>query len=151
MKWITRARPKIDRIACPWLIRKFVDPDAEFIYVPFEEVLEQSKLLNAIPFDIPGVEYTHYNDECTFDYIIRKHRLDDGALAMPGDQAAFVDAACWLLEEVETLRRVRLNARQHASRQGWPAIVEQFEGYLDSACRNVSAAAGRSTQYVQRL
>ncbi|MNF16102.1 hypothetical protein D3C80_2189780 [compost metagenome] len=62
---------------------------------------------------------------------------------MPGDQAAFVDAACWLLEEEETLRRVRLNARQHASRQGWPAIVEQFEGYLDAA-RNQAAASPAS-------
>jgi glycosyltransferase involved in cell wall biosynthesis len=70
---------------------------------------------------------------------------------MPGDQAAFVDAACWLLEEVETLRRVRLNARQHASRQGWPAIVEQFEGYLNSACRQPGATAGRSAQCLQRL
>ena len=53
---------------------------------------------------------------------------------MPGDAAAFIDAACWLLEDGETLRRVRLNARQHASRQGWPAIVEQFEEHLRSAC-----------------
>lgn len=71
MKWITRERPKIDRIACPWLIKNFVDPDAEFIYVPFNEVLEKAKQLEAIPFDIPDVEFTHYNEECTFDYIIK--------------------------------------------------------------------------------
>ncbi|NIF28633.1 glycosyltransferase family 1 protein [Pantoea sp. Tr-811] len=63
-----------------------------------------------------------------------------GALAMPGDQAAFIDAACWLLEESETLRRVRLNARQHASRQGWPAIVEQFESHLFNACHSTPSA-----------
>jgi AraC-like DNA-binding protein len=80
MKWITRERPKIDRIACPWLIRRFVDKEAEFIYVPFEEVIPKSKELNAIPFDLPEVEYTHYGDECTFDYIIKKHKLDDPAL-----------------------------------------------------------------------
>jgi AraC-like DNA-binding protein len=80
MKWITRERPKIDRIACPWLIRRFIDPDAEIIYVPFDEVLQQAKKLDAIPFDLPAVEYTHYGDECTFDYIIRKHKLDDPAL-----------------------------------------------------------------------
>jgi AraC-like DNA-binding protein len=80
MKWITRERPKIDRIACPWLIRHFVDKEAEFIYVPFEAVIPKSNELNAIPFDIPEVEYTHYGDECTFDYIIKKHKLDDAAL-----------------------------------------------------------------------
>ncbi|WP_026969380.1 chromate resistance protein ChrB domain-containing protein [Algoriphagus terrigena] len=80
MRWITRERPKIDRIACPWLIRRFVDQEAEFIYVPFEEVIPKSKEFDAIPFDLPGVEYTHYGDECTFDYIVKKHKLDDPAL-----------------------------------------------------------------------
>ncbi|KQX15417.1 chromate resistance protein ChrB domain-containing protein [Flavobacterium sp. Root420] len=80
MKWITRERPKIDRIACPWLIKKFVDPDAEFIYVPFDEVLAKAEVLKAIPFDIPNVEYTHYNEECTFDYIVKKHQIKDPAI-----------------------------------------------------------------------
>ena len=80
MKWITREKPKIDRIACPWLIKRFVDKDAEFIYVPFEEVLKQAKETGAIPFDIPNVEYTHYKDQCTFDYILKKHKLIDPAL-----------------------------------------------------------------------
>ena len=80
MKWITRERPKIDRIACPWLIKRFVDPDAQFIYVPFDEVIPKSKELNAIPFDLPNVEYTHYGDQCTFDYILKKHKLKDPAL-----------------------------------------------------------------------
>jgi hypothetical protein len=79
-KWITRERPKIDRIACPWLIKRFVDPEAEFIYVPKEEVFEKAAEINAIPYDIPGAEYTHYGDECTFDYILRKHKLSDDAL-----------------------------------------------------------------------
>jgi len=82
MKWITRERPKIDRIACPWLIRRFVDKEAEIIYVPFDEVLKKAQQIDAIPFDIPNVEYTHYGDECTFDYIIRKHELRDPALNM---------------------------------------------------------------------
>ena len=80
MKWITREHPKIDRIACPWLIKRFIDKDAEFIYVPFEKVLEKAKELQATPFDIPDVEYTHYGDECTFDYIIRKHKIKDAAI-----------------------------------------------------------------------
>src|SRR5437868_12292063 len=80
MKWITRERPKIDRIACPWLIKRFIDKEAEIIYVPFDEVIAKAKTLNAIPFDIAGVEYTHYGDECTFDYFIKKHKLNDEAL-----------------------------------------------------------------------
>jgi len=80
MKWITRERPKIDRIACPWLIKRFIDKDAEIIYVPFDEVKSKAKKLQATPFDIPDVEYTHYKDECTFDYFLKKHKLDDPAL-----------------------------------------------------------------------
>lgn len=80
MKWITRERPKIDRIACPWLIKNFVDPAAEFMYVPADQVLEQANAWNAIPFDIPGVAYSHYQDKCTFDYILEKHQLHDPAL-----------------------------------------------------------------------
>src|ERR671913_95181 len=80
MKWITRERPKIDRIACPWLIKNFVDKDAGFIYVTKEQVFEKAKELDAIPYDIPGAEYSHYHDECTFDFIIRKHQLNDPAL-----------------------------------------------------------------------
>jgi len=85
MKWITREKPKIDRLACPWLIRKFVDAQAEFIYVPFHEVIPKSVELNAIPFDIPGVEFTHYNDRCTFDYIISKYNITDKAVAIMAD------------------------------------------------------------------
>ena len=80
MKWITRERPKIDRIACPWLIRKFVDPDSEFLYVPFDDVITKAKELDAIPFDIPNVEFTHYNEECTFDYIVKKYEIKDPAV-----------------------------------------------------------------------
>lgn len=79
-KWITRERPKIDRIACPWLIKRFVDPEAEFVFVPKEEVFEKASEMKAIAYDIPGAEYSHYGDECTFDYILRKHHLTDEVL-----------------------------------------------------------------------
>lgn len=85
MKWITRERPKIDRIACPWLIKKFIDSDAEFIYVPYDQVLEKAKELNAVPFDIPDVEYTHYEEQCTFDYFVKKHEIKDPALFIIAD------------------------------------------------------------------
>ncbi len=80
MKWITRERPKIDRIACPWLIRNFVDSEAEFIYVPKQQVFEKATELDAIPYDIPGAEYSHEGEYCTFDYIVKRHQLDDPAL-----------------------------------------------------------------------
>ncbi len=80
MKWITRERPKIDRIACPWLIKNFVDEKAIFIYVPADKVMEQAKKQKAIPFDVPDVEFSHYNDKCTFDYILEKYKLEDPAL-----------------------------------------------------------------------
>jgi hypothetical protein len=80
MKWITRERPKIDRIACPWLIKRFIDPKAEIIYAPQNQVLSLAERSSAIPFDIPDVEYTHYDDKCTFDHFIKKHQLKDEAL-----------------------------------------------------------------------
>jgi hypothetical protein len=80
MKWITRERPKIDRLACPWLIKRFIDKDAEIIYVPFDQVISKAKEFDAIAFDIPGVEFTHYGDHCTFDYIIKKYNITDPAV-----------------------------------------------------------------------
>lgn len=80
MRWITRARPKIDRIACPWLIRRFIDPKAEFIFVPPADVLHRAAELDAIPFDVEGVELSHDGPRCSFDALLRKYRLDDPAL-----------------------------------------------------------------------
>jgi len=90
MKWITRERPKIDRIACPWLIIRFIDAAAEILYVPYNEVMDKAAATGAIPFDMPGVEYSHYDDQCTFDYFIKKHGLKDEAL---GRIAAIVRGA----------------------------------------------------------
>jgi hypothetical protein len=80
MKWITRERPKIDRIACPWLIKNFIDPQAEFFFVPASQVTRQAQLLGATAFDIPESEFTHYQDRCTFDYFLEKYSLTDPAL-----------------------------------------------------------------------
>jgi rhodanese-related sulfurtransferase len=79
-KWITRERPKIDRIACPWLIRRFIDPDAEFIYVPADQVLDEAKTLSAIPYDIPDVEFTHEGERCSFDTFLRIYDIADPPL-----------------------------------------------------------------------
>ena len=81
-RWITRARPKIDRIACPWLVRRFIDPDARFFYVPADEVFMCGTEWQATPYDIPGAAYSHDGDACSFDAFIVRHGLaDDPALA----------------------------------------------------------------------
>jgi len=85
MKWVTREKAKVDRIACPWLIKSFVDPNAEFIFVPADEVLRVAKEQGATPFDCAGAELTHYKEGgrefVSFDAIIRKYGLKDAALA----------------------------------------------------------------------
>lgn len=80
MKWVTRERPKIDRIACPWLIRRFIDPGAEFLYVAPHRVLDVAAAEGGTPYDIPGVEFSHVGDLCSFDAFLAKYGLDDPAL-----------------------------------------------------------------------
>lgn len=80
MRWITRARPKIDRIACPWLIRRFIDPDAEILFVAPDEVIAEAGRLGAIPFDVEGVELSHDGPLCSFDAFLRRYALTDPAL-----------------------------------------------------------------------
>jgi hypothetical protein len=80
MKWVTRERPKIDRLACPWLIMRFIDADAELRYVPTAQVLAVAEAEGAIPFDVPGVELTHDGPLCSFDALLKKYRLQDPAL-----------------------------------------------------------------------
>ena len=77
MKWITRERPVVDRIACPWLIARFIDKDAEFLFAPPADVLPMAERTGAIPFDVPGVELTHVGDHCSFDAFIAKYGLDE--------------------------------------------------------------------------
>jgi hypothetical protein len=81
MKWITRERPKIDRIACPWLITRFVDPTAEFLFVPADQVRSLATTSGAIPYDVPNVELTHDGPLCSFDAILKKYDLTDPCLA----------------------------------------------------------------------
>ncbi|MBI5450706.1 MAG: chromate resistance protein [Gammaproteobacteria bacterium] len=80
MKWITRERPKIDRIACPWLIARFIDETPEFLYVPAGEVLRLARQTEAIPYDIPGVELSHVGELCSFDAFLKKYHLNNPAL-----------------------------------------------------------------------
>src|SRR6266851_5969286 len=75
MKWITRERVKVDRVACPWLIKKFIDPDAEFLFVPTDQVMAVAARENAVPYDV-NVELGHHGKECSFDAIVKKYNLD---------------------------------------------------------------------------
>src|SRR6185295_7062017 len=75
MKWITRERVKVDRVACPWLIKKFVDQDAEFVFVPADRVMEEAKRLGAVPYDVKDVELGHHGKECSFEAILKKYEL----------------------------------------------------------------------------
>jgi hypothetical protein len=80
LRFVTRERPKVDRIACPWLIRRFVDPQAEFLFVPADQVMAVAERERAIPFDVPDVELGHHDDMCTFDAVIQRYAIGDPAV-----------------------------------------------------------------------
>ncbi len=80
MKWVTRRKARVDRIACPWLIRRFIDKDAEFLFVPEDQVMETARREGALPFDVPGVELGHHGERCSFDAFLERYQLADPAL-----------------------------------------------------------------------
>ena len=82
MIWVTREHPRTDRIACPWLIRKFIDPDAEIVYVPRDDVLAYAEREGATSFDAPGATYTHRDGKCTFETLVEEYRIADPAIAL---------------------------------------------------------------------
>jgi hypothetical protein len=84
-RWVTRERPKIDRIACPWLIRRFIDAEAVFLYVPTAQVFATAQRERAIAYDIPGAEFSHVGEKCSFDAFVERFELDDAALAKVAD------------------------------------------------------------------
>jgi hypothetical protein len=98
MKWVTRARPKTDRIACPWLIRRFIDPDAEILYVPNDQVLPVADAEGARSFDSPGAKYDHRDGKCTFEVLIDEYGLSDPAL----DRLALIVHAADIDSEIHT-------------------------------------------------
>ncbi len=80
MKWVTREQVKVDRVACPWLIKKFIDPNAEFLFVPAERIMETARREGAIPFDVPDVELGHHEGRCSFEAIVEKYQIHDPAI-----------------------------------------------------------------------
>jgi hypothetical protein len=95
MKWITRERVRIDRTAVAWLVKKFVDPDAEFLFAPGAQVLERAQAEGATPFDVPGVELTHQDDKCGFDAVVARYQLTDPAVQRLADIVRGADVAAW--------------------------------------------------------
>jgi hypothetical protein len=109
MRWITREHVKVDRVACPWLIRKFIDPDAEFYFVPGDQVMGEAERLGATPFDVEGVELGHHCKECGFEAILKKYALtDDPALMLLGKivNGADTDNTLWHQPEGPGLKAI---------------------------------------------
>lgn len=92
MKWITREKVKVDRVACPWLIRNFIDPEAEFHFVPADQVAARTRELDATPFDIEGCELGHHGEDVSFNSILNHYHLDDPALALLGEIVRAADS-----------------------------------------------------------
>ena len=109
MKWITRERVKVDRVACPWLIRKFVDPQAEFLFVPADQVMAVAARDGAIPYDVKDVELGHHGKQCSFDAIVTKYRLDgDPAMTLLAKivNGADTDNSLWRQPEAAGLNAI---------------------------------------------
>ena len=111
MRWVTRERPKIDRLACPWLVARFIDPEAEFHFVPAASVMSEAERLGALPYDVPNVELGHHGQECSFEAIIKKYGLtDDKALLLLAKivNGADTDNLLWHQPEGAGLQAVAL-------------------------------------------
>ena len=109
MKWITRERVKVDRVACPWLIKKFIDPDATFLFVPTDEVMAVAEREHAVPYDVKDVELGHHGKECSFDAIVKKYNLDgDPAMVLLAKivNGADTDNSLWNQPEAAGLNAV---------------------------------------------
>ena len=141
MRWVTRERPKIDRIACPWLVARFVDPDPEFLYVPADRVLAVAEETGAVPYDVPGVELGHDGPSCSFDALLRKYRLDDPALQRIAMIVRGADTSCHDLAP-EAARPVRGLGRPLGAVRGRPRDAAPRHGGLRRPLRLGEAPAG---------
>jgi hypothetical protein len=109
MKWITREHVKVDRVACPWLIKRFIDQDAQFYFVPADRVMDEAKRLDAVPFDVPDAELGHHGKECSFEALLKKYRLtEEPALALLGKivNGADTDNTLWNQPEGPGLKAI---------------------------------------------
>ena len=139
MKWITRERVKVDRVACPWLIKKFVDPDAEFLFVPPEQVMEISGREAAIPFDVTGAELGHHAGKCSFESIVDKYVIKDPAIKLLSRIVHGADVSADLYGEPEAagLKAIAEGFRHLGLKDDHEVLEKQFIVYdaLYEHCR----------------
>jgi hypothetical protein len=145
MKWITRERVKVDRVACPWLICKFIDPQAEFLFVPVDTVMEVAEREKAIPFDVKGVELGHHGKECSFDALVRKYHLDgDPAIVLLAKivNGADTDNSLWNQPEAAGLKAIAEGFRHLGFRNDHEILASEFVVYdaLYAYCRQQASA-----------
>lgn len=144
MRWITREEVKVDRVACPWLIRKFVDPDAEFLFVPAERVMEVVGREGAIPFDVPGVELGHHQGRCSFEAIVRKYEIADPAVRMLAEivHGADVTPDLYRRPEAAGLKAIAEGFRHLGLKDDHEVLAREFVVYdaLYAYCRTKAAA-----------
>ena len=141
MKWVTRRKARVDRIACPWLIQRFIDPDAEFLFVPEDQVMDTARREDAVPFDVPGVELGHHGERCSFDAFLEKYRLSDPALRALGEIVRGADTeARHIAREAWGLYAVASGFRE-ISRDDVENMALQFPVYdaLYAYCRTAHA------------
>jgi hypothetical protein len=129
MKWVTRRKARVDRIACPWLIQRFIDPQAEFLFVPDAEVMETARREGAIPYDVPGVELGHHGPRCSFDAFLDKYALEDRALRALAEIVRGADtSAREIAKEAWGLYAVASGFRE-ISRDDFENMARQFPVY----------------------
>jgi len=143
MKWITREHVKVDRVACPWLIRKFVDRDAQFLFVPPDTVLEVAQRDGAIPFDLPGVELGHHEGKCSFEAIVAKYQIADPAVHLLAQIVHGADVAHDLYGRPEAagLKAIAEGFRHLGLADDHEILAKEFIVYdaLYAYCRQVTA------------
>lgn len=146
MKWITRQGVKLDGVACPWLIKRFVDPQAQFLFVPLERVLEVAEREGAIPYDVPGVELGHHGKECSFNAIVKKYGLaaSDPALALMDKivNGADTDNTLWNQAESAGLNAIAEGFRHLGYRDDHAMLAAESVVYdaLYAYCREMVRA-----------
>jgi hypothetical protein len=139
MKWITREHVKVDRVACPWLIKRYIDPEAQFLFVPADQVLERAAEEQAVPFDVEGVELGHHDGKCSFEIILSRHRIHDQALELLGQIVHGADVAEDLYGRPEAagLKAVAMGFQHLGLRDDHEILAQEFIVYdaLYAYCR----------------
>jgi protein-tyrosine-phosphatase len=145
MRWITRERARVDRIACPWLISRFIDPTPEFVFVPASQVLEAAKRENTIPYDIPNVELGHHGARCSFDAFVDRYELDDPALAVLARIVRGADTEDRGLTPESAGLYAAATGFQASSRDDFDNMARQFPMYdaLYTYCRTLAPTGNR--------